>query len=501
MTRAGVVLGTAAYMSPEQACGEPVDHRTDIFSPGAVTYEMVTGHQPFEAGSAAAGIAATLTRDPPPMSAFVQNAPAELERIVLRALRKDRTQRYQNAKDMELDLRQVDSLPGEDAILRRVSDPQVTPGLTNRARRLAGSVKGRLIAPLIAVAGVVVAALTYSSHSRPRLTERDTLLIAGFANTTDDRELGEALKQALAVHLEQSPFLSIVSDDTVSRTLRLMNRSPDESLTPQVAREICQRQGIKAYVTGSIRPMASQYVIGLEVVNGETGESIAREQAEAQSTDRILGIVGQTASRIRERLGESLQTIQKFDVPIERVTTSSLDALKAFSLGMKLGNQGRFAEARPLFERAVELDPNFAIAYAKLAVNLANSGRADLASPFAARAYELRERTSEPERLEIIVRYHDYVTGNMHRLLETAALWKATYPREKMAWNMSAAASNRLGQYSRAIDDAREAIRLDSDFIPPRCSCLVFESIRPLRRRAEGARGRPRQKTRPSCLS
>jgi DNA-binding winged helix-turn-helix (wHTH) protein/tetratricopeptide (TPR) repeat protein len=309
---------------------------------------------------------------------------------------------------------------------------------------------------------VAVALFWYFNHPRVTpLTERDTILIADFVNTTGDEGLDGTLKEALAIQLEQSPFLNIVSDERVRETLRLMEHSPDERMTKDLAREICQRQGLKAYLTGAISSLGSHYVITLEAVNAQTGDTLAPQQVEAESKELVLSALGRAATKVREKLGESLASIQKYDAAIEQATTSSLEALKAYSLGKEQHGKGNFSEAILLLKRATELDPNFALAYAQLAQSYTNSQQRQLASEAAQKAFELRDRTSELEKLRIDSVYYLLVTGEYEKAIEALDLMKRTYPRDFAGHNDLAHRLNLVGRYEQAIEEAREAIRLN----------------------------------------
>jgi tetratricopeptide (TPR) repeat protein len=293
------------------------------------------------------------------------------------------------------------------------------------------------------------------------LTEKDTIVLADFANATGDSVFDGTLKQALAVQLEQSPFLNIFPDQRVREALRFMNRSPDERVTKQIAREICERQGLKAFLAGSISNLGSHYVITLEAINAQTGDTIALQQAEAESKEQVLSALGNAVTKLREKLGESLASIQKYDAPISQATTSSLEALKVFSSGVEHQLKGNYLEAIPLFKRATEMDPNFARAYAGMSSMYFNSRQFELAAEASRKAYELRDRVGENERLYITQVYYDNVTGELEKYLETLELWKRTYPREGAPHNNLAVKYNDLGQFDKAADEAREAIRLN----------------------------------------
>jgi serine/threonine protein kinase len=367
-TDPGTVMGTPQYMSPEQARGQQVDARTDIFSFGVVLYEMLAGRPPFEGVNVVDVMAAILDREPPSLKSFLPDLPPavahELEHGVAKALRKDREQRWQHIKDLLLDLKECREELVVAAHQARTAQTQATATVatpeasatTNEAVALNTQSSGKIIlgeikrhrlgvALTLAVIVLAAAAFFYFNRSQPALTDKDTILLADFVNTTGDAVFDGTLKQALAVHLGQSPFLNLFADERVRETLRLMNKSPDERVTPIIGREICQRQGLKALLTGSIASLGRNYVISLEAVNGQTGDVLAREQGEVEGKEQVLRTLGEAASRLREKLGESLSSIQKFDAPIAQATTSSLEALKAYSLGVEQNVKGKFFEA------------------------------------------------------------------------------------------------------------------------------------------------------------
>ena len=486
-TEPGMVMGTTAYMSPEQARGLQVDTRTDIFSLGVLIYEMAAGRLPFQGSSTIDILAAILSdKEPPPLARYTHDAPPELERIVAKALAKEREDRYQSAKDLLIDLRQLKKRLEMDVELARTTPPEefgARPSIsTSSAATTAGRFitqppatssanilnqvklhkRGVMIALGVLGLAMVVAIVWYLKHTAAApLTEKDTIVLADFANTTGDSVFDGTLKQALAVQLEQSPFLNIFPDQRVREALRFMNRSPDERVTKQIAREICERQGLKAFLAGSISNLGSHYVITLEAINAQTGDTIALQQAEAESKERVLSALGDAATKLREKLGESLASIQKYDAPISQATTSSLDALKVFSSGVEHQLKGNYLEAIPLFKRATEMDPNFAAAYAAMSSMYYNSRQYDLAAEASRKAYELRDRVGENERLYITQVFYDNVTGELEKYLETLELWKRTYPREGAPHNNLAVKFNDLGQFDKAADEAREAIRLN----------------------------------------
>ncbi|MEK6408794.1 MAG: protein kinase [Acidobacteriota bacterium] len=489
-TEPGMVMGTAAYMSPEQARGLQVDARTDIFSLGVLIYEMVAGRLPFVGSNKIEILAAILSdKEPPPLARYTHEAPAELERIVEKALAKEREERYQSAKDLLIDLRHLKKRLEIDTELARTTPPEKFgvppsgpipsevktspaeggiphPPATSSAEYIVNQVKlhkrGVTMTLGVLVLAMVGAIFWYLKHTpAASLTEKDTIVLADFVNTAGDPVFDGTLKQALAVQLEQSPFLNIFSDQRVREALKFMGRSPDERVTRDVGREICQRQGLKAMLVNSIASLGNHYVITLEAVNAQTGDSIAREQSEAENKEQVLHALGDAAMKLREKLGESLQSIQKFDAPIEQATTASLGAFKAFSLGVEQQLKGRYLEAIPFLKRATEIDPNFALAYARMASMYYNSRQDDLAAEASQKAFELRDRVSERERLYISAGYYDNVTGELEKYLETLELWKRTYPRDASPHNNLAVKYNELGLFDKTVEEAREAIRLN----------------------------------------
>ena len=341
------------------------------------------------------------------------------------------------------------------------------PPATSSAEYIVNQVKLHKRGVTMTLLGVLVLAMVgaifwYLKHTPAApLTEKDTIVLADFVNTAGDPVFDGTLKQALAVQLEQSPFLNIFSDQRVREALKFMGRSPDERVTRDVGREICQRHGLKAMLVNSIASLGNHYVITLEAVNAQTGDAIASELAEAENKEQVIHALGDAAMKLREKLGESLQSIQKFDAPIEQGTTSSLEAFKAFSLGVEQQLKGKYLEAIPFLKRATEIDPNFALAYARMASMYYNSRQDDLAAEASQKAFELRDRVSERERLYISAGYYDNVTGELERYLETLGLWKRTYPRDASPPNNLAVKYNELGLFDKTVEEAREAIRLN----------------------------------------
>jgi eukaryotic-like serine/threonine-protein kinase len=496
-TEPGVVMGTAVYMSPEQARGLPVDARTDIFSFGIVLYEIIAGRLPFKGTDRVEVLMAILGEDPPPpLARYAPEAPDELQRIVAKALAKPREDRYQSTNELLNDLRNLKKRLEIDAELQRTLPPEAVPP-AQRTAELSAALKTEtpgtvtsIIPPatsavtsasrgsqpagrklqkrtVVITAGLAALAVTlgllwyFKSGSATPLTGEDTIVVADFINTTGDPVFDGALKQALGSQLEQSPFLSIFSDSRVREALRLMNRSPDERVSKDIAREICLRQGFKAFLTGSISNIGSHYVVTLEATNAQTGDTIALEQAEADSKEQVLASLGTAATNLRKQLGESLASVQKYDKPIHQATTSSLEALKYYSTGIEQQFKGRYPEAIPHFKKATEIDQNFARAYAAMSSMYYNTRQNELAAEASRKAYELRDRVGENERLYITQAYYDNVTGELEKYLQTLELWKSTYPRDASPPNNLAVKYNELGLFDKAAAEAREAIRLN----------------------------------------
>ena len=504
-TDAGVVLGTSQYMSPEQARGKPIDARTDIWSLGVVLYEMTSGRAPFTGETKTDVIVAIARIDPAPLARFAPNAPAELEWIIMKALRKDVDERYQTVKELESDLKKLKQrLEFQTELERSIAPDQLTGGLSvsglryadtevpsslarihstltgtpraiipssavqtraSSAEYLAGEIKrhkmGAAIAALLILIAASAAVYVFYFRERVRLTDKDKILLADFVNSTGDPVFEGTLKQALSVQLGQSPYLDIFSEDRVRETLPFMEKPRDARITRDVAREICERQGIKAMLLGTISSLGSHYAISLEAVNAHTGDSIASEQVEADGKEQILKALGQAASRLREKLGESLSSVAKFDAPIEQATTSSLEALQAYSRGFEQHSSGNYNAAIPFYRDAIARDPYFAIAYARLGTCY-NLGKQNELSRLAfGKAYDLKDRASEREKLFVSANYYGGVTGEWNKQIDQLEIWKRTYPRDPEPLILLANKFTLVGPFEKAIENAQEAIRLN----------------------------------------
>jgi tetratricopeptide (TPR) repeat protein len=469
LTSTGVTLGTVLYMSPEQALGKPLDARTDLYSTGAVLYEMATGRQPFDGDTSAAVFNAILNRvstDPVRLNPAV---PAELSRIIGKSLEKDKTLRYQNAADLRADLARLerDADSGRGAIAAAGTSAVPAPK-SNRYRWLAAAGAATL------AAGLIVGAWLYFSHRTPVLTDRDTIVLADFTNTTGDPVFDGTLRQGLFVQLEQSPFLSIISDDRIQQTLRMMELKPDTKLTPRIARELCQRAASAAAIDGSIAQIGTQYLLTLTAVNCASGDSLASAEAQASDKNEVLDALGKASLDLRNKLGESLTTVQEYDTSLADATTSSLDALKAYSSAEEILYANGSAAAIPFYQHAIELDPNFAMAYAKLGRMYGDIGESGLAADYTRKAYELRNRTSDVEKYFISSEYHAVITGDMDKADQICELWAQAYPRSDSPHDLlSGAIYPTTGQYEKAVAEATEAVRLNPDFSVPHVNLVL----------------------------
>ncbi len=452
LTSPGTAVGTIAYMSPEQVRAKELDARTDLFSFGVVLYEMVTGMLPFRGESTGVVFDAILNRAPLPPLRLNPDLPPKLEDIINKALTKDRNLRYQNAADVRTDLQR----------LKRESESGHSAAASSGTLAAPHGKVWKVAVPVLVVALLVAAGLYYRLHQSKHLTDKDTIVLADFTNTTGDSVFEGALRQGLSVQLEQSPFLSLVSEAQVQQTLQMTGQSADTHLTPAIARQVCQRTQSTALIDGSIASLGTQYVLGLKAVNCRTGDLLAEEQVVARSKEQVLTALGDAATKLRSKLGESLSSVQKFDTPLEQATTPSLEALQAYTLGLKaIVGKGNDAAAVPFFERAIHIDPNFAMAYSWLGAAYNNLGEPDLGAENVRKSYELRQRISEGERIEIETSYHMDVTGDLQKARQAAELKAQMYPRDWLARLDLVIIYGRLGQYDRALEESRENVRLD----------------------------------------
>jgi eukaryotic-like serine/threonine-protein kinase len=481
LTAAGITMGTVTYMSPEQVAGRMLDARTDLFSFGVVLYEMATGRLAFERDTTGATFGAILHETPRLSSELNPEIPLRLEEIIHKALEKDLNLRYQRASDMRSDLQRLKrdadtgrvttATSGSVAIAQeRVSRGSATGSppavaVSPASRTLTGGVwKLGLPAALVVVA-LIASGLYYRSHRTRPLTDKDTIVIADFANTTGDPVFESTLKEALAVDLEQSPFLNVLSDRKVSETLKLMGKTSAERIDRDVAHEICLRTGSTAFLAGSIDSLGSHYAMAIKAVNCHTGDVLAATEGEADSREKVLQTLGQQVSALRSKLGESLASIKRFDKPLEEATTSSLEALQAYTEGDRLAREQSDTKAIPFLKRAVELDPNFALAYASLGVRYNNLGQASLAIQNVKKAYELRDRVSEREKYYIACTYFTLVTGELSKAIQQYELWIQDYPRDFVAATNLGVNYFTLGEFERAAAVTRQALALEPNSI------------------------------------
>jgi eukaryotic-like serine/threonine-protein kinase len=457
LTSPGTALGTVAYMSPEQVRAKELDARTDLFSFGAVLYEMATGALPFRGESTGIIFDSILNRTAVPPVRLNPDVPPDLERVIAKCLEKDRNLRYQHASDIRTDLQR----------LKRDTESARIPA----ASRAEASTHLRMhwkvtLSVAFAVVALAVGGYFYL-HRPPKLTDKDTIVLADFSNSTGDAVFDDALKTALTVSLRQSPFLNVLNDSEVAKTLQEMTRPASTKVTPEVARELCQRAGSKAYIAGAIASLGSEYVLGLKAVNCHSGDTLAQQQITAAAKEKVLDALGDAASKLRSELGESLATVQKLDVPLSEATTSSLEALKAYSLGEKEAAQKSLSAALPYYQHAIELDPRFAMAYKRAGDGYSGMLELGRASEYLAKAFQLREHASEREKLFITATYYQWVTGELAKAAETYEQWIESYPRDYAARGDLGNVYGEQGQYEKARESDSESLRLAPDNVGP----------------------------------
>jgi serine/threonine protein kinase len=458
-TDRGTAMGTVTYMSPEQVRAQELDARSDLFSFGAVLYEMSTGAMPFRGESTGVIFEAILNRAPGPPIRLNPNLSTEMERVVLKSLEKDRNLRYQHASDLRTDLRRLKRDTDSAQLAKGGQSTAAIP----IAKRWKVAILAAVIVLLLSAGGYFYFHAYFQTTAK--LSDKDTIILADFTNTTGDPVFDGTLRQGMAVQLEQSPFLSLISEQRIQQTLRLMGQAADARLTPEVAREVCERTASAAVLDGSIANLGSQYVLGLRAKNCRTGEILDEEQVEVARKEDVLNALTEIASKFRTRVGESLATVEKHDTPLAEATTPSLEALKVYSMGWKVVASRADDAAVPFFKRAVEIDPRFAAAYASLGLMYGSMGETELGTENIRKAYELRDRASDKERFFITAYYDGRATGNQKKAQRTCEAWAQAYPREFRPHSFLAGFIYPvLDEYEKAAEEAQKVIELAPDF-------------------------------------
>jgi serine/threonine protein kinase/tetratricopeptide (TPR) repeat protein len=467
LTSPGAAAGTLAHMSPEQVRAKELDARTDLFSFGVVLYEMATGVLPFQGESTGVIFEAILNRAPlPPVRLNPKVAP-ELERIIAKCLEKDRNLRYQHASEIRTDLQRM----------KRDTESERLPAAASAGATNHLGMRWKVIIPVaLAVVALGVGGYFYL-HRAPKLTDKDMIVLADFDNKTGDPVFDDTLRQGLAVQLKQSPFLSLISDQKIRQTLQLMGKPPDQKLTAELTREVCERTGSAAMLTGSIASLGTRYVLGLRAVSCSTGDTLDEQQVQSEKEEGVLNAVSDMASKFRARAGESRAAIEQNNVPLREATTSSLEALKAYTNALKGMGSGYEIRTLPQLKRATEIDPEFAVAWAELALSYSDLGEQELARESTANAYKWRDHTSGPEKFHIAYVYDRNVTGNLERAWQTVSLWRQTYPRDALAFDLSAGyAAQGTGRYEEALKFAAMARALDPG-LPTAILCNIYCNV------------------------
>jgi eukaryotic-like serine/threonine-protein kinase len=490
LTQFGQMVGTPEYASPEQAevmTGE-VDERSDVYSLGVILYELLIGVVPFDPTKLRQEGLAEMLRivreeEAPPLSRKLsamgvaadeiashrQTDPTSLHRLVdgdlnwitLKALEKNRERRYASVTELISDLqRYVQHRPV-------LASP---PSSLYRARKFVRRHRPAVFGTTAGLVFIVLAGVTVwwfmrsGSVSKPRFADNDTIVLADFDNKTGDPVFDDTLRQGLAVELQQSPFFSLISDQQIQSTLALMGQPKDARLTPETARQICERTGSTAMLAGSVAALGSRYVVGLRAENCHTGSILDQEQAVSANREDVLNSLSQTAHKFRTRVGESLATVEKHSTPLAEATTSSLEALKAYSTGMKAELSAGNTAAVPFFRRAIEIDPQFAMAYANLGLAYSSIGESVLSAESTTKAWQLRDRVSDREKFFIDFLYEREVTGNLEKAYQTLETWYQTYPRGEQPSPhdlLGGLSTHGTGRFERAIEITREQIAAD----------------------------------------